>query len=405
MTKVLEGVRVLEVALYGFVPAAASALSDLGADVVKIEHPETGDPIRGLAAFGVKPGDGGVTMLWEVLNRGKRCAGIDIAHPDGYEALLSLVDQADVFVTNFLGPARQRLRIDAEHIRARNPRIIYARGTGHGVRGADADRGGFDGISYWARTGPATASMPPDYDYPINLPGPAFGDIQAGLNLAGGVCAALYRRERTGEGAVVDASLLSSGLWAMQATIAGSYVTDRDQLPKGNRRRPGNPLANVYRTADDRFVFLAMLEADRYWPGFCHAVGRPDWIDDPELATAKCRYQNIEHCVQLLDELFAQHPLAHWKTVLGSQEGQWSVVQSPRETLADQQAWDNDFFRMVDYGNGASLPLVPVPLQFDETSAELTPAPGHGEHTDELLRACGYDDDTIMNLKISGAIT
>ncbi|MDA4108130.1 CaiB/BaiF CoA transferase family protein [Mycolicibacterium holsaticum] len=405
MTKVLQGVRVLEVALYGFVPAAASALSDWGADVVKIEHPETGDPIRGLAAFGVKPGDGGVTMLWEVLNRGKRCAGIDIAHPDGYAALMSLVDHADVFVTNFLGPARQRLRIDAEHIRARNPSIVYARGTGHGVRGPDADRGGFDGISYWARSGLATAAMPVDYDYPIGLPGPAVGDIQAGLNLAGGICGALYHRERTGEGAVVDASLLSSGLWAMQASIAGSYVTDRDQLAKGDRRHPGNPLANVYRTADDRFVFLAMLEADRYWPGFCRAVSRPHWVDDPRLASAKCRYKNIGYCVQLLDDLFVEHPLAHWKSVLSSQEGQWSVVQSPRETLTDEQAWDNDFFRMVQYDNGPSLPLVPVPVQFDETAAELTPAPGHGEHTDELLRACGYDDETIMNLKIAGAIT
>lgn len=405
MTKVLQGVRVLEVALYGFVPAAASALSDWGADVIKVEHPETGDPIRGLAAFGVKPGDGGVTMLWEVLNRGKRCAGIDIAHPDGYEALMALVDQADVFLTNFLGPARQRLHIDAEHIRARNPRIIYARGTGHGVRGPDADRGGFDGISYWARAGLATAAMPADYDYPINLPGPAVGDIQAGLNLAGGICGALYHRERTGEGAVVDASLLSAGLWAMQSSIAGSYVTDRDQLVKGDRRRPGNPLANVYRTADGRFVFLAMLEADRYWPGFCRAVGRPEWIDDPQFATASCRRKNIERCVALLDKLFAEQPLEHWKTVLDSQEGQWSVVQSPRETLSDQQAWDNGFFTMVNYDNGARLPLVPAPVQFDEAAGDLRPAPGHGEHTDDLLRACGYDDETIMNLKIGGAIT
>jgi crotonobetainyl-CoA:carnitine CoA-transferase CaiB-like acyl-CoA transferase len=404
MTKVLEGVRVLEVALYGFVPAAASVLADWGADVVKIEHPETGDPIRGLTAFGVKPGDGGVTMLWEVLNRGKRCAGIDIAHPEGYEVLMSLVDEADVFVTNFLGPARSRLRIDAEHIRARNPDIIYARGTGHGVRGADADRGGFDGISYWARTGLAIAAMPKDYDYPINLPGPAVGDIQAGLNLAGGIAAALFHRERTGKGSVVDASLLAAGLWAMQSTIAGSYVIDRDHLPKADRRRPGNPLANVYRTADGRFVFLAMLEADRYWPGFCEAVGRPDWVADPSLATAEVRLANVEKTVQLLDELFAEHPLTHWTSALSNQDGQWSVVQSPREALNDQQAWDNGFFTVVEYDNGARLPLVPAPIQFDGTAAELAPAPDHGQHTDELLRAHGMSDERLLELKISGAI-
>lgn len=405
MTGMLEGVRVLEVALYGYVPAAASVLADWGADVVKIEHPQTGDPIRGLTAFGIKPGDGGVTMLWEVLNRGKRCAGIDVAHPEGREVLMSLVDEADVFVTNFLGPARRRLGIEAEDIRGRKPSIIYARGTGHGVLGPDADRGGFDGISYWARTGLATAAMPSDYAYPINLPGPAVGDIQAGLNLAGAISAALFHRERTGEGAVVDGSLLAAGLWAMQASIAGCYVTGRDELPKSDRRHPGNPLANIYRTADNRFVYLAMLEADRYWPGFCDAVARPEWITHPRLATADLRLTNVEECVGLLDELFAQRPVADWITVLGSQEGQWSVVQGTRQALDDEQAWANGYLQMVKYDNGAQLPLVPAPVQFNGVTPALSPAPGHGEHTDEVLRTAGLSDDRIMELKINGAIT
>jgi crotonobetainyl-CoA:carnitine CoA-transferase CaiB-like acyl-CoA transferase len=404
MTTVLDGVKVVEVALYGYVPAAASVLSDWGAQVIKIEHPQTGDPIRGLSAFGVAPGDGGVTMLWEVLNRGKRCAGIDVAHPEGYEALMSLIDDADVFLTNFLGPARQRLKIDAEHIQARNPNIIYARGTGHGISGPDADKGGFDGISYWARTGMATSAMPVDYDYPINLPGPAVGDIQAGLNLAGAISAALYRRERTGNGAVVDGSLLAAGLWAMQSTIAGSYVTGRDQLPKMDRRRPGNPLANVYRTKDGRFVNLAMLEADRYWPSFCVAAGRPEWVDDPKLATAALRLENVELCVDLLDDLFAERTLAEWITVLDSQEGQWSTVNTAAETLHDAQVGANGFIQTVRYPNGAELPLVPAPVQFDGEPAVLRPAPGFGEHTDEVLREQGISDERILELKISGAI-
>jgi crotonobetainyl-CoA:carnitine CoA-transferase CaiB-like acyl-CoA transferase len=401
----LEGVRVLEVAMYGFVPAAAAVLADWGADVVKIEHPETGDPIRGLAAFGVKPGDGGVNMLWEVLNRGKRCAGIDVAHPEGHAVLMSLVEQADVFVTNFLGPARKRLRIDAEDILGRNPSIVYARGTGHGVLGPDADRGGFDGISYWARTGLATAAMPRDYGYPIQQPGPAVGDIQAGLNLAGAISAALFHRERTGEGAIVDGSLLAAGLWAMQASIAGSYVTGLDELPKWDRLQPQNPLANVYRTSDDRFVFLAMLEADRYWPGFCRAVGKPEWIEDPRLASAELRVTNLDACVRLLDELFGGRTLAEWKNVLEGQEGQWAIVQKTREALDDEQAWINGYFQMVKYDNGSQLPLVPAPVQFNGEVPELSPAPGHGEHTDEILRASGLSDERLLELKIAGAIT
>jgi crotonobetainyl-CoA:carnitine CoA-transferase CaiB-like acyl-CoA transferase len=405
MTQVLNGIRVLEVSLYGYVPAAAAVLSDWGAEVLKIEHPETGDPIRGLAAFGVKPGDGGVNMLWEVLNRGKRAAGIDIAHPQGYEVLQSLVDRADVFLTNFLGPARQRLRIDAEHIQQRNPSIIYARGTGHGVQGPDADKGGFDGISYWARTGLSTAAMPVDYDYPIGLPGPAVGDIQAGLNLAGAVSAALLHRERTGHAAVVDGSLLAAGLWAMQPSIAGTFVTDRQALPKFDRERPQNPLANVYRTADGHFIFLAMLEADRYWPGFCRAVGKPEWIDNPRLDTAPHRVQNIEYSVTVLDELFASNNLDQWIAALDTQEGQWSVVRGTRETLDDEQAWANGYFQMLTYPNGAQLPLVPAPVQFDGQAATLTPAPAHGEHTDAVLRDTGLTEEQLLELKIAGAIT
>ena len=149
----MDGVRVLEVGIYAFAPAAGAVLADWGADVVKVEHPEAGDPLRGLVAYGVKPGEGGVTYLWEVLNRGKRSVGIDIATDDGRELLLSLCEGADVFLTNFLAPACHRLGIDADSVRARNPRIIYARGTGHGPKGPDADKGGYDGVSFWARSG------------------------------------------------------------------------------------------------------------------------------------------------------------------------------------------------------------------------------------------------------------
>src|SRR5688572_8070438 len=193
MTGVLEGVRVLEVAIYAFGPAAGAVLADWGADVVKVEHPESGDPLRGLVAYGVKPGEGGVTYLWEILNRGKRSVGIDIGTAEGRDVLLHLVDEADVFVTNFLAPARRRLGIDVDDLLARNPRLVYARATGHGPLGPDADKGGYDGVSFWARSGVSVAAMPPEAAYPIPLPGPAYGDIQSGAHLAGGVAAALYR--------------------------------------------------------------------------------------------------------------------------------------------------------------------------------------------------------------------
>jgi crotonobetainyl-CoA:carnitine CoA-transferase CaiB-like acyl-CoA transferase len=401
----MEGVRVLEVALYGLVPTTGAVLADWGADVVKIEHPETGDPIRGLVAFGVRPGDGGVTYLWEVFNRGKKSVGIDIRTAEGREVLLSLAEQADVFITNFLEPARKKLGIDADDVMARNPGIIYARGTGHGPKGPDADKGGFDGISYWARAGVSTAAMPADYDYPIQLPGPAFGDIQTGMHLAGGVAAALYHRERTGRGVVVDTSLLASGMWAMQASMAGAHASGREALPHFDRRRPGNPLANVYRTADGRFINLAMLESDRYWPGFCQAIGRPELASDARYATDPDRMANLGACVDLLDSIFAEHDLEEWKKILGSQEGQWAILQTTTEVLDDVQAEPNGYVRWVGYENGATLPLVAAPVQFDGESAVLTPGPAHAADTEHVLIDAGYTWDDLVSLKEHGAIS
>ncbi len=402
---VMDGVRVIEVAIYAFGPAAGAVLADWGADVVKVEHPQAGDPLRGLVAYGVKPGEGGVTYLWEVLNRGKRSIGIDIATDDGRELLLRLCEGADVFLTNFLGPACRRLGIDADSVTARNPRIIYGRGTGHGPTGPDADKGGYDGVSFWARSGVSLAAMPPESCYPVSLPGPAYGDIQSGAHLAGGIAAALFQRERTGRGAVVDVSLLGSGLWAMQPTIAGAYASGREKLEPLDRRRPANPLWNVYRTADGAFVALSMLDGDRYWPGFCIAVDRPELIADERFVDAEARSAHTEECVDLLDAIFAERPLEEWKRVLGTQEGPWSVTHTPGATLDDEQALANDYLQWVKYDNGATLPLVHAPAQVDGTAATLRAAPGHGADTDEVLLGAGLTWDDLLRLKVAGAIT
>jgi len=400
----MDGVRVLEVAIYAFGPAAGAVLADWGADVVKVEHPDAGDPLRGLVAYGVKPGDGGVTYLWEVLNRGKRSIGIDIGTDDGRELLLSLCETADVFITNFLGPACQRLGIDAETVTARNPRIIYARGTGHGPKGPDADKGGYDGVSYWARSGVSIAAMPPDASFPIPLPGPAFGDIQSGAHLAGGIAAALFQRERTGKGAVVDVSLLGSGLWAMQPVIAAAHASGQERLAPVDRRRPSNPLWNVYRTGDGRFLTLSMLEGDRYWPGFCIAIDRTDLLLDERFTDSAARSAHIEECVDVLDAVFAEHTLEEWKAILGGQDGPWSVTQTPRAALEDPQAAANDYLHWVKYDNGATLPLVNAPAQIDGRPAALRAAPGHAADTDEVLLAAGLSGDDLARLKVAGAI-
>ena len=241
MSAVLDGIKVLEVAIYAFAPSATAILGDWGADVLKVEHPSVGDPGRNTAAWGVPAEVNGVSHLWEFANRGKRAIAIDISTPEGHDILMTLVDESDVFVTNFLPPARRKLGIEPEDILARNPRIIYARGSAQGPKGELSERGGFDAISYWGRTGAAVGVTPPEHDFPLTMPGPGFGDIQAGMALAGGIGTALYKREKTGEGVVVDVSLMSAGVWAMGMTISGTSVLDVDALPPPVPRQLDQP--------------------------------------------------------------------------------------------------------------------------------------------------------------------
>ena len=215
--------------------------------------------------------------------------------------------------------------------------------------------------------------------------------MQAGMALAGGIAAALFRRERTGQGSVVDVSLMSAGLWAMQPTVVAAALTGADMLGMQDHDTPVNPLVNEYRTKDGRFVALAMLEADRYWPEFCLAVDRLEWLDDERLATAASRSENAGLCVNLLDELFASRPLTEWRELLSHQEGQWDVVQTPGEVHRDEQAKANGYVQTIDTASRRPLVLVPAPAQFDEHVRQLTAAPEHGEQTGEILAECGFN--------------
>ena len=326
MTAPMEGVRVLEMAIYAFAPSAAAILADWGADVLKVEHPVLGDPGRVTAAWGVPADVNGVSHLWEVTNRGKRAIALDVATQEGREFLMQLVDESDVFVTNFLPAARRKLGIEPEDIQGRNPRIIYARGSAQGPRGELSERGGFDGVSYWSRSGASLGVTPPDAPVPLAMPGPGFGDLQSGMALAGGIGTALFHRERTGEATVVDASLMSVGLWAMGMTISGTSVLDSDTLPHQYHRNSTNPLVNEYRTKDGGFIALAFLQSDRYWPEFCVLVERFEWLADDRFADSSDRAANTEALVELLDELFLDRDLAEWQELLATQDGQWDIV-------------------------------------------------------------------------------
>jgi crotonobetainyl-CoA:carnitine CoA-transferase CaiB-like acyl-CoA transferase len=398
----LAGVRVVELAAWTFVPAAGAVLAEWGADVIKVEHPDGGDPQRGLIATGMIPGGAsGINYMIEQPNHGKRSIGLDVRHDRGHDLLLQLCAGADVFVTNWLPGARGRASVDVEDIRAANPDIIYVRGSGQGPRGPDRDRGGYDGSSFWARSGIVDALTMPGDPYGPTQP-PAIGDLAGGQTIAGGIAAALYRRATTGETSVVDVSLLGLGMWMLSPGIVAQKLYGA--TPRFARTEAPNPIANRYLTADGRVVHLVMLQSGRFWPSLVRAVGLPALADDPRFATPEALHENRVEAIRILDAAFAARTLAEWREALASVDGVWAAAQRAVELHDDPQAIANGYLSPVTAPDGERFPLVANPVQFDEQPAALTRAPEAGEHTDAILGELGLDWERIVELKLSGAV-
>jgi len=398
MAQPLAGVRILEVASHVFVPIAGGVLHEWGADVVKVEHPETGDPYRSLVTAGLHTTHNGIDASFQFTNRGKKSVSIDLKTAEGRELLCRLVQDSDVFLTNMRPDARRRLQIDVEDIRAHNPAIIYVRGTGYGARGPDVERGGYDAAAYWMRSGIGAAITPADADRPV-MQRPAFGDVMGGLTIAGAIAAAMYRRLATGEPSVVDVSLLGMGMWQLQPEITHAGQ-DPDAKPRVyDRKATWNPLSGPYRTRDRRFIHLNMLDADRYWADVCTLLGHPEMIDDPRYVDMDARKANSRACVEALDDIFAARDYAEWCEILKDAKGVWAPMQTPLEVRSDPQVAPNGYLADVEMANGTTLSLVTSPAQFDETSAQPLRAPELGEHTEEAMLALGLSWDEIIALK------
>ncbi|MEU4650305.1 CaiB/BaiF CoA transferase family protein [Nocardia fluminea] len=400
--KPLDGIRILEVAMYGFVPSAGAVLSDWGADVVKVEHAVTGDPQRGLRQTGTFKVEGDPNPNVEHANRGKRSIGLDMSTPEGRELLYDLVRRADVFLTSFLPSARTKFGIDVDDIRAVNPSIVYARGSALGPRGQEAEKGGYDMTAFWARAGIAATLTPAGVEGMISPPGPAFGDTISGTNLAGGIAAALLKRERTGETSVVDVSLLGSGLWSMGHTVALSLHLDKPMLagPAGAHGSPKNPLSGLYATADDRYLAFVMLQPGKFWADVCRHIDRPELAEDPRFATGDLIAANTAAAVEILKQTLSTRTLAEWTQRFATLAGPWAPVQDSRQAGDDPQIRANEY--VVRAGE---LELVANPVQFDVAAPQLRAAPEFAAQTEEILLELGLDWDRIIALKSAGAIT
>jgi crotonobetainyl-CoA:carnitine CoA-transferase CaiB-like acyl-CoA transferase len=408
MTDVMQGVRILEVAEHTFVPAASAILADWGAEVIKIEHVERGDAMRGLASSGVMSMGGDVHVLLEHSNRGKKSIGVDLTTEKGVELVYKLAATCDVFLTNKLPGVRKRLRMEFEDIRAQNPDIIYVAGTGGGERGPEADKGGYDFLSYWCRGASAMGCTPPDADSLTMQPAPGYGDSIGGMTIAGGIMGALFHRERTGEAVSVDVSLLGVGLWSMSPAVALSLQMGFPWRPppasSGGGGGPSNPLVGTYKTEDGRFLALTCLQGFHYWPGACRAVGREDLITDDRFASHESLSANADAARDILTGIFASAPLDEWRRRLADFDGQWSFAQDSLEAVDDPQVVANGYVGETATAAGVPFKLVTTPVQFGGSPAPPKRAPEFNEHCDEILASIDLDEQAVLDLKIEGVV-
>jgi crotonobetainyl-CoA:carnitine CoA-transferase CaiB-like acyl-CoA transferase len=396
-----DGVRVVELAQWVFVPVAGALLADWGADVIHIE-PTEGDPYRGLATQGIGTERAGVNLSLALANRGKRSIALDVRSEQGLAVLHRLLESADVFLTNMRPNALTRLGLDAESVTGRYPRLIYARGSGYGARGPDANQAGYDSTAFFSRGGLAHVLTPAERDYPIGQRG-AMGDRNGAMALAFGVSAALLKRTRTGAGSVVDVSLLATAMWTLSSDVLAAMGGDEPKAAAG-RGPVFNPVVGNYRTKDGRHVQLMFLQPDRYWPDFCRLIGREDLLADPRFADITARRENADACVAQLDAEFAKRTFGEWKELLGRLDAPWAPVQSVPELLEDPQVSANSYIGDVVIDGETAYKLPAVPVQFDGQPPPLRRAPEHGEDSETVLVELGYSWDEIIGFKEAGVI-
>ena len=404
MYDLMQGVRVVEVAEHTFVPSAGVVLADWGADVIKIERTSGGgDPARSLRIL-QRPGQK-LNTFFEVANRGKRSVGLDLTQAAGRELLYRLVKGADVFLTSLRADARAKLGIEAAELMAHNPKLIYARGTGYGLRGPLAGQGGFDFPSSWCRSGSGFAQTPADGSRPPQQPG-SVGDLTGGATLAGAISAALFRRERTGKGAIVDHSLYAMGSYIMTQAITGAALAPPAAAasmlapPSG----AGNALIRLYATRDGRWLNLCFLQ-DRWFPDLARRVGREDLLADPRFADETSKYMNGEALIAELDKTFALRTLAEWNEILMDAEGVWAPLLSPAEVARDAQALENGIVTPILDHDGETYYSAATPGQFDERPVgALRASPAYGQHTADVMGELGFDDEELAVMRASGLL-
>ncbi len=392
----LDGVKVVEITMFQQGPVAGMRLGDLGAEVIKVE-PKTGDPGRGMMRIvGADTGLKGRNYYFESNNRNKRSIALDLNTEKGKKILLELIKRADVFLTNMSIAAPKRMGIDYETLSSLNPRLIYTHASGWGREGPDANELSFDYTGI-ARSG--TMMMSGERNGPPGTLIPGMGDEHGGLICAWAITAALYAREKTGKGQLVDTSLMGSLIALHGVNFAAPGILGKE-FPRLLRAEAGNPIYNHYKCKDDKWIVIAHLQPDRYWPNVCKAMGLEELEHDPRFNTIEARHDNCKELVSILDKKFATKTRAEWMEIFRKENVIFTPVQSASEVFKDPQALVNKYIVDVDHPVWGKIKMLGFPWTFAETPASVRrEAPELGQHTEEILLELGYSWEDIAQLK------
>src|SRR5246127_33484 len=396
---IFDGLKVLDCASFIAAPAAATVLSDFGADVIKIEPPGSGDPYRNLPNLPGYP-HSEHNFAWLLEARNKKSLALDLTKPEAQAVLYRLVAEADVFITNMPPQVRAKLGITHDHLAHLNDRLIYASFTGYGERGEEANKPGFDSNAYWARSGLMDLVRADEDTTPARSVA-GMGDHPCAMAFYGAIVTALFRREKTGKGGHVSTNLMANGVWAAsvlaQAKLCGAKFGERRP-----RERALNAVTNHYQCKDGRWLILSLLNEERQWPALARCLGREDLIADERFATKPSRHARSLELIKMFDEIFATKPLAEWRTILDGNGLVFGVVGILDDIPHDKQMIENEV--LVPFENDTML-TVNSPI-FIDGARKVQPKkpPGIGEHSDEILRKAGYDEKAIRTLRASGAV-
>lgn len=400
MTSLFEGLKVIDCASYIAAPAAATILSDFGADVIKVESPGEGDPDR---TMGYLPGmpKSEHNFAWMLDNRNKRSLALDLSTADGQAVIADLAGHADVFITNLPLAVRSRLGIGYETLSARNDQLIYASFTGYGELGDEVAKPGFDLTAYWARSGIMDMARAHADATPGRAPS-GMGDHPSAMTLFASILMALYQRERTNKGALVQSSLIANGAWA-NAVMAQAALTGAKFIPRPPREQGANALSNYYRCRDGKWLILTALNEGRQWPALLEALGRTDLITDPRFVTKADRHARSVELIKVFDEAFGTRDQAEWRTLLTQKGIVFEVVAESADIPNDQQMHANGI--IVPFESG-EMTTIANPINVAGAD-KVTPRypPELGEHSDEVLREIGYDGDRLAKLRVNGTIS